>query len=112
VEQSNSLILFNSPSKVELPRTDLNEAGPNPLNYLPCEAVADLFERSISALRLELLAEECPAFIVEETVQAMREDFDCTRQYLCVPSNAVRSAIIRFRASVWCRSGVRWLPHK
>jgi hypothetical protein len=93
----------------------MNDAGPKPLNYLSCEAAADLFERSISALRLELLAEECPAFIVEETVQAMREDFDCTRQYLRTIERSAKRRnpfpgfrVVPFRRAM-AASNLRWL---
>ncbi|WP_176058125.1 hypothetical protein [Paraburkholderia sp. BCC1876] len=53
------------------------------LNYNPSsDNACDLFERSISALMLEMLIDGCPPHIVDKAVDSLRRDFDNTRLYL------------------------------
>ncbi|WP_211610173.1 hypothetical protein [Paraburkholderia haematera] len=45
-------------------------------------SAADLFERGIAALELELRAGGAPEAIVEQAVASMRSDYDATRAWL------------------------------
>ena len=59
------------------------------MNYLPDDA-ADLFERTISALMLELLVRGCPAADIDKAVDGLRRDFDGTREWLGVIERSAR----------------------
>lgn len=77
-----------------------------PLSYLPDDA-CDLFERSISALMLELLVSGCPAADVDKAVDGLRDDFDRTREWLGVVERSAKRRnpfgcfkVVRFRRAI------------
>lgn len=53
-----------------------------PLNYLPGDPPAELFEQVVSATMLEMAANGTPGEVIDEAVDAMRYDFDHTRAWL------------------------------
>lgn len=73
------------------------------MNYLPDDA-CDLFERTISALMLELLVSGVPAPYIDAAVDGLRDDFDRTREWLGVIERSAKRRnpfpgfrVIRFR---------------
>jgi hypothetical protein len=53
-------------------------------------SAADLFERGVSAMRLELAANGCPDPIIEQAVRGMRADYAHTQEWLLVVEEAAR----------------------
>jgi hypothetical protein len=52
------------------------------LNYVPGEPAVELFEQVVSATVLEMAANGAPGEIIDEAVDGMRREFDCTRAWI------------------------------
>lgn len=53
-----------------------------PLNYIPTDPPAELFEQVVSATMLELAANGATGEAIDEAVDGMRSDYDHTRAWL------------------------------